>query len=102
MPAPTRRFGTETPSKRKLGVTPRQLEVIVAVGTCEIVHGGLPTRSAVQQVAGVGDNAFADVVSLGYIEAQGRTVEGFAVYRVAVKGWRVLDLEPVREAGAAE
>lgn len=80
------RFGTTSASQRKLGVTRKQLEAIVAVAACELVHGGHPTRSAVQQVSGVSDKLFGEAVRAGHLEALGRTEEGFAIYATTARG----------------
>lgn len=97
-----RRFGTTSVGQRQLGVTTKRLEVVVAVAACQAVHGGYPTRTAVQQVTRVSDSMFSAAVGARLIYSVELTDDGFAVYGVSPMGKELLRRAFGPEAVAAE
>jgi hypothetical protein len=93
------RFGQTSPSKRKLGIEPTYLAIVVAVRTCHDIEGGFPTARAIAAVAKCGIDSPCRAVTMGWLQFIGKTDDKQAVFALTPKALALL--ETLREGAAA-
>jgi hypothetical protein len=87
------RFGRVGACRKATGLSPHELQVVVAVMSCEIADGAFPTRAGIMFVSRVDDESMPSRLKReGWLEPAGR--EGNVIaYRATDKAWERLGFE---------
>ncbi len=80
-------------SKKATSLTMAELRTLIAVASCEVAHGGYPTKQAIWQTTGSGrSNIATQLVTMGLLHRVELTSEREAVYGLLPAGRRILGL----------
>jgi len=99
LPAAGKQRGNMSSSRAKLGLSPQELHVVLAVMSCELSEKGFPSRKAIKQISKYSsDNLPSVLVELDWLEPAGK--DGTTtLYRATRRAWSELGFE--RPEGAA-
>jgi hypothetical protein len=80
-------------SRAKLGLSPQELGIVLAVMACERSERGFPDRNAIKQMAKYGsDNLPSVLVELDWLEVAGKSGR-LTLYKGSARAWRELGFE---------